>query len=436
MSRVTATHAVAWVLRLIAWTIAGWLLGWPGVLLLCTAGALTYVAAVFIEPRRTTPVAAMALALTVALLVALLGATLLWPDRARLLLPIGVGVFVCHAVAYLVDVHRGKASTSRLTPALAYMVQLPVFPVGPLSRFHDFAAQWDHGDVSIGGFSYGVRRVVTGAIKIYLFAVPLGATAEQIFALRVTRLSIDTAWLGAVCAALEAYYYVSGFSDVGIGVGKMIGFRYQENFRRPFTADSVREYWRRWNVTLITWLRDYAALPIAGHERATMRGYLLTVAGFLVVGAWQRPGWHVLPWAVYFGSWLALETAFLGAHIERLPRVLRHAYVLLVILAGWLLLHVSGPGHLLGYLEAMVGSAIRPFGEARTYLTAWFTTALACAVFLAGPMIGNVSRWRVSVDAAVASLIMMFAATAVLLWHVLAPIRRLFTSDPVQKHGR
>ncbi len=233
---------------------------------------------------------------------------------------------------------RGIASPERPGAALLYLLQFPVFPSGPLSRFHDFAEQVSRADVTMAGVSYGVRRIVTGLTKVYLIAGPLGTTADAIFSLRVTQLSLDKAWLGAVYAPLQVLLYVHGFSDVGIGLGKLLGFRYLENFRRPFTADSIREFWRRWNVTLVTWLRDYAALPIAGHERPTLRLYLVTMAGFVIVGAWHGAGLQVVPWAVYFGSWLALESIGLGAWLNRAPKALRHVYVLLVVIFGWMLL--------------------------------------------------------------------------------------------------
>lgn len=430
MSRLTSTHVTAWAFRLIAWSTVAWLLGWRGVLLLTVAAVATHAAALLLRrmcdrPSRADAVLAVAVAGELALL-----ASTVWFSAARAVLPLGVGVFVCHAIAYLVDAKKGAADASRHVSSLLYLLQLPVFPVGPLSRHHEFADQVARADVSMAGFSYGVRRIVTGLTKVYLVASPLGSVANEAFAMRLTRLSIDVAWVGAICAALEIYYYVSGFSDVGIGLGKILGFRYLENFRRPFTADSIREFWRRWNVTLTTWLRDYAALPIAGHEAPTLRGYLLLVGGFVIVGAWQGSGLAVLPWGLYTGSWLALEAVGFGAVVHRAPRAVRHVYVLLVVLFGWMMLRASGPGPLLGYVEAMVGFAVVPAGGALELLGWGAGTAFVCAIFFAGPMIGNVSRWRVSVDAAVASLIMMCAATVVLLWVAVNPLRRLLASQP------
>jgi alginate O-acetyltransferase complex protein AlgI len=433
---LTSTHAIAWSFRALAWTTVAWLIGWRGVLLLVVAAVLTQAAALALDRVRDRPAAAQALlAVGVAVNVLILGSTV-WRSTEQLGMPIGVAVFSCHAIAYLVDVRRGVVEPRRHLAALLYLVQLPVFPAGPLSRFNEFNAQLVRGDVSMAGFSFGVRRIVTGLTKVYLLAGPLGSAAERIFSLRVTRLSIDTAWLGAVCAALEMYFWLSGFSDIGIGLGKIAGFRYQENFRRPYTADSIREFWRRWNITLITWLRDYVSLPIVGHDRPTFGLYLLTIVGLMIVGVWYRASIHVVPWAIYFATWLAAESLGLGQAMQRVPRVLRHAYVLIAVLFGWMLLYAAGPGPLLGYTEAMLGFSIVRFGASSEYLTPSLVTALICAIVFAGPLVGNISRWRVSVDAATASLLMMLAATGVFLWQGLNPIRRVVFPGGASKRFR
>ncbi len=411
-----AVRVTAWTFRVLTWIGFAWLIGWRSALVLLAAATIIQGCALVIgqvTPRGTA--ARLSLAAGMLVPAALLVSTLqpAWPGA---IVVAGAGVFLCHAVAYLVDVYRGSARASGHASALAYLIQAPVFPAGPLSRINEFRAAMRRTDVSMSSFAYGVRRIVTGLTKVYLLALPLGATADRIFALRVTKLSTDAAWLGAACVALEVYFAINGFSDIGIGMGRLVGLRYAENFRRPYTADSVREFWRRWNVTLITWLRDYVRLPIAGLDRPGVAGYLITILGFVLVGAWYRPTMHVLPWAAYMGTWLALEALGLGVLLPRLPRVVRHAYVLLVVALGWVLLRASGPGPLLGYVEAMFGASVVPWGGSAPYLTPGLTTALVCALVFAGPLVGNISRWRVSVDAATASLLMMLAATALLLW--------------------
>ena len=431
--RISSQQATAWIFRVLAWASFVWMLGGKACALLLLAALVTQaVARILHACRAQVTTARVVLALAVAghvLLLASSGRAALWPFA----LPVGMGVFMCHAVSYLMDVHRGLVDPRDDLTAMMYLVQLPVFPAGPLSRFHEFRQQLRHTDVTMAGFSYGIRRIVTGVIKVLLVAGPLQATADQIFALRVTRLSIDTAWLGAACASLDVYFWVSGFSDVGIGLGRILGFRYQENFRRPFTADSIREFWRRWNVTLMTWLRDYLSLPSAGHDRPTFRLFLATVAGLLIVGAWQHATLHVLPWSLYFATWLAVEALGFGAVLRRVPRSVRHVYVLVIVMFGWMLLHASGPGPLLGYTEALLGFSVMKFGASSVYFTWGFTTAFVSAIIFAGPMVGNISRWRVSVDAATASLIMMLAATGVLMWHAVTGLRRLVSPDDVSR---
>lgn len=436
LSRFSSTYVAAWTFRVLAWGTIAWVVGWPVVLVLFVAALVTHAAALMIHGLRERSRAARTLLAAAVTGELLLFVSALWPAARSVAIPVGAGVFMCHAVSYLVDVRRRVADPHRHGTALLYLLQLPVFPAGPLSRFDEFGQQLARTDVSMGGFSYGVRRIVTGLIKVYLLAAPLGSAADRIFALRVTRLSTDTAWLGAVCGALEVYFYLSGFSDVGIGLGRILGFRHQENFRRPYTADSIREFWRRWNVTLITWLRDYVALPIAGHGKPTFGLYLLTIAGFVVVGLWHRATVQVLPWALYFGTWLAIEALGFGAAMQRLPRVVRHVYVLLVVMFGWMLLRVTGPGPLMGYVEAMLGFSVAKFGASSVFLTWDLVTALICAIIFAGPLVGNISRWRVSVDAATASLLMMLAATGLFVWQGIERTRRAVLPGNAPKSSR
>jgi len=426
----------AWGFRAATWGGVGWLLGWRATAALAVLAIVTHLLALAIRALPSRSVAARALTVgTVAGHLAFFAAVLLLTPL-RGLIPFGAGVVMCHAVAYVVDVYRGAADPRRHGAALLYVAQFPVFPAGPLSRLHEFAEQLARADISMGAFAYGVRRIVTGLMKVFLIAGPLGATADRIFALRLSRLATSSAWLGLICFALEIYFLFSGFSDVGIGVGRVLGFRFAENFRRPYTADSVREFWRRWNVTLITWLRDYLSLPIAGHARPTPRLYAMIVAGFVVVGLWHRASVNVFVWALYSGTWLALEELGLHARLQRLPAVLRHAYVLVVVTFGWLLLRGNGPGPTLGFAEALLGYSVATTGGALTFMTPALWVALPSAILFAGPLVGSISRWRVSVDAATASLMMMLAATCVFVWKMLEPVARALLPQRTVPRGQ
>jgi alginate O-acetyltransferase complex protein AlgI len=337
------------------------------------------------------------------------------PGATRALIPLGLGVLTCHAVAYLVDVRRGEATNRPLTTAL-YLLQFPVLLAGPIVRYRDFSAELSRRVVGVGAFAYGVRRFVTGLIKLVLIADTLAGPADQIFQLPASRLSADTAWLGAAAWSLQIYFQFSGYSDLAIGLGRMFGLRYPENFRRPYTADSIREFWRRWNITLITWLRDYLSLPIVGQDRPTVRLYVNLVAGFCLVGLWHGAGRNVLVWAVYFGTLLALEAIGLGAKMERWPATIRHAYVLVAVTIGWVILRAETVSGARMFLKAMAGLSGPSALTAHTYFTAPLLLALGTAAVGAGPLVRQISRWRVFLDAATTSAVMMVAATGIFIW--------------------
>jgi alginate O-acetyltransferase complex protein AlgI len=329
---------------------------------------------------------------------------------------LALAVIACLTIACLVDLRRGDAVIRQPSAAALYLIQFPLLAGGPLVRYADFSAQLARRVVGIGAFAYGVRRVVTGLVKVLLIAEVLDGPVDAIFALPAAKLSTDAAWFGAACFALQVYFRFSGYADVAIGIGRMLGFRHPENFRRPFTADSLREFWRRWNVTLITWLRDYLDLPIAGHDRPTFRLYGNIVAGFCIIALWHRPSWMALACGVYFGTLLAIEAVGFHGTLERWPRALRHAYVLVAVTIGWMLLRVGTPAGAVAFLGAMAGLSGVWTWSAAPYFTPTVWLAVVLALVGAGPLVRSISRWRVSVDAGTASVLMMLAATGVFLW--------------------
>jgi alginate O-acetyltransferase complex protein AlgI len=346
------------------------------------------------------------------------------PAASRTLVPLGLAVIGCHAFAYAADLRRGQADWRRPFVAALYVIQFPLLAAGPIVRYRDFSSQLSRRMDGMGAFAYGVRRIVTGLVKIVLVANPLAATGDRILALPPSRLTADAAWLAAVCASLQVYFLFGGYADIAIGLGRMFGFRYPENFRRPYTADSVREFWRRWNVTLITWLRDYLYLPIAGQDPPTLRLYVNIVAGFCLVGLWHGAGLTAPVWGVYFGSLLALEAVGFGAKIQTLPRAVRHTYVLVAVLIGWVILRAGTLPAAVNVLTAMAGLGDAAGRSASRYFTPALWLALGLAAIGAGPLVPWISRWRVSVDAATTSLLMMLAATSVFIWRPVIIVTR------------
>ena len=330
----------------------------------------------------------------------------------------GAAVLACHQIAFVVDVYRRKARTT--SPAIAglYLTQFPVLPTGPLVRYADVERHSPALDraLHLGAFTYGMRRVVIGLVKIVAIAGTLAGPADVIFKLPAPRLSTDAAWLAAICFSLQLYFQLSGYADIAIGLGRMLGFRYPENFHRPYLADSVREFWRRWHVTSIVWLRDYLAFPIAGRDAPTLRLLPNIVVGFLLLGFWYGGGWTVGLWAIYSAIFLALEAVGFGPRLARWGVWLRRIYVLLIVTVGWVVLRSESVSQAASMLDAMAGEPGTNRLTAMSYMTLSVWLALVVALVGAGPLIPWISRWRVSLDAATAAAVMMFTSVSLFLW--------------------
>jgi alginate O-acetyltransferase complex protein AlgI len=348
---------------------------------------------------------------------------------------LAVAVIGCHMIACGVDVRRGVAIVRRPWTVALYLVQFPLLAGGPIVRYAEFSGQLARRNVGMAAFAYGVRRVVTGLVKLYLIVDVLSAASDRIFAQPAVKTTADAAWFAAACFALAVYFRFSGYADIAIGVGRMLGFRYPENFRRPFTADTLREFWRRWNVTLITWLRDYLSLPIAGQDRPTPRLYINIVLGFCLIALWHRPGTSAIMCGLFFGTLLAIEGIGFHDVVQRWPRPLRHAYVLLIVTIGWMLLRAGSPAAAWSFGSVMAGASGAAGSSVGRYLTPAMWTALTLAFIGAGPLVPWISRWRVSVDAGTTSLLMMLAATGVFIWRPVAVVvQAIKTSTETRKH--
>lgn len=412
------------------WLLTGSPVGW---LTLASVAATVALSMLIERTRSSRPrVARAALLLSIASSVALLVAA-----RALMsgftFVAAGATVIACQQIALAVDLFRGRASVTHPLAAAAHLVQFPVLPTGPLIRYQDSLRQWGRLDrvAGLGAFAYGMRRVTIGLLKLIGIAGVLGRPVDKIFALPAEKLTTDAVWLAATCLALQIYFRFSGCADIAIGLGRMLGLRYPENFHRPYLAGSVREFWRSWHVTTITWLRDYLAFPMAGRDTPTLRLAPNILLGFVLLGVWYGGGWTTLWWAAYSSAFLALEAIGLEARLARLPRILQRAYVLVVVTVGWTILRADSAASAATLLSTMAGFHGAAHLTATAYLTDGVVLALIVGVVGAGPLIPWISRWRVSVDAVTASVAMMLAAVWLLLWRF-----RLFVPAKVREGTR
>ena len=226
-----------------------------------------------------------------------------------------------------------------------------------------------------------------GLAKKLLIANTLAVPADQIFALSAQQLSTVDAWIGIVCYTLQIYFDFSGYSDMAVGLGKMFGFTFMENFQFPYIAQSVRDFWRRWHISLSTWFRDYLYVPLGGNRLSVGRTHLNLLMVFLLCGLWHGASLTFVAWGLYHGVFLVLERTRFGKWQEKLPQSLRHLYMLLVVMMGWVLFRAENFSSGANYFLALVGLNSAP--DAQPYLQYTTNQVIAAALFgilLCGPM--------------------------------------------------
>jgi len=224
---------------------------------------------------------------------------------------------------------------------------------GPIVRYSTVAAQIKTRIQSWSLFASGVERFIIGLGKKMLIANPLGYMADSIFSLPAGELTMATAWLGIVCYALQIYFDFSGYSDMAIGLGRMLGFTFLENFNFPYIATSIREFWQRWHISLSSWFRDYLYIPLGGNRHGkliTARNLFLV---FLICGLWHGASWNFIIWGLLHGSFLVLERGKFGKLLNQLPKFIQHGYVLLVVLIAWVFFRAETLDVSLSYLSTM-----------------------------------------------------------------------------------
>ena len=208
-----------------------------------------------------------------------------------------------------------------------------------------------------------------------LIANTLGVPADEIFGLPANTLTISVAWLGVICYALQIYFDFSGYSDMAIGLGRMFGFKFYENFNYPYISQSVTEFWRRWHISLSTWFRDYLYIPLGGNRLGAGRTYCNLMFVFLLCGLWHGASWSFIIWGMFHGGLLVLERAVLGDGLKRCWPVVRHIYLILAILISWVFFRAENLSHAIGYLTAMF--SVAPLAAAGTKLALYLNSEIA-----------------------------------------------------------
>ncbi|MBR5453351.1 MAG: MBOAT family protein [Clostridia bacterium] len=273
-----------------------------------------------------------------------------------LTLPIGISFYTFQALSYVIDVYRGDAKVQKSLAAFgAYVTLFPQLIAGPIVRYKDVDDQLREREHSVCLFASGLRTLIAGLSKKVLLANTAGAMWDSFSALPQDERTVFGAWLGIIFYSFQLYFDFSGYSDMAIGLGKMLGFKFLENFNYPYISKSITDFWRRWHISLSSWFREYLYIPLGGNRHGTLATYRNLLIVWLSTGFWHGASWNYLLWGLYYFILLADEKAFIGKLLSRLPKALGHIYALFFIVIGWLLFVSEDIGAGFVYLGNMFG---------------------------------------------------------------------------------
>jgi alginate O-acetyltransferase complex protein AlgI len=271
-------------------------------------------------------------------------------------LPIGISFYTFQTMSYPIDVYRGDANVQKNFISFGTFVALfPQLIAGPIVRYKDVADQLNFRASSVDQFASGVRRFMIGLAKKTLIANNLGSLWDIYAAASASELTMLGSWLGIIAFSLQLYFDFSGYSDMAIGLGRMLGFEFLENFNYPYISKSITEFWRRWHMSLGTWFRDYVYIPLGGNRCSRRRQFFNILVVWALTGIWHGASWTFLLWGLYYALFLMVEKAFLLKRLERAPAILSHLYTLLIVIVGWAIFQLDSLEKCAIYLTAMFG---------------------------------------------------------------------------------
>ena len=343
----------------------------------------------------------------------------------QIALPIGISFYTFQTISYVLDVYRGQvAAQKRYYKYLMYLSSYHQLVAGPIVRYSDVAAEIENRTVSAQDFSEGITRFCLGLTKKVVVANVAGSLAGNYLDADLASLSVAGAWFGVLLYTLQIYYDFSAYSDMAIGLGRMFGFHYHQNFNYPYIAKSVTVFWRRWHISLSSFFRDYVYIPLGGKYRHQI--FNICVVWFLT-GLWHGASWNFILWGVFYGALLIVEKLGLLKVLEKIPSVFSHLYLLFLTLIGWTIFYTTDLGKLGGYFGVMFGLSGNALSDPQlsiTFMNNLFW--LIAAVLFCMPITQLVKRWAqaqrsegvragISIVNAIMNVMLLFVCTAMLV---------------------
>ena len=298
-------------------------------------------------------------------------------------LPIGISFYTFQALSYIIDLYRGEVEVQRSILNFGTYVSLfPQLIAGPIVRMKTVAGELQDRQETFPDFAAGVRRFTVGLAKKVLLANTAGEIWQTVSGLETGKLPVLTAWIGLAAFTFQIYFDFSGYSDMAIGLGRMFGFHFPENFRYPYTATSITDFWRRWHITLSTWFREYVYIPLGGNRKGLGKQIRNILIVWLLTGIWHGAGWNFVVWGLYFGVILMMEKIGLLRLLEKAPVFLRHLYTMLLVMLSWAIFAFDSLGQGVQFIGALFGGGGRLWDGQGVYLL--YSSAVLLVLLILG----------------------------------------------------
>lgn len=312
-------------------------------------------------------------------------------DLLNLTLPIGISFYTFQTMSYTIDVYKNEAKPQKNILNLATFITLfPQLVAGPIVRYVDIAKQLDTRNSDIDKIYNGIYRFIIGLAKKILLANNLGIIWSSIKISQYRELSILTSWLGIICFSLQIYFDFSGYSDMAIGLGKIFGFDFLENFNFPYISKSITEFWRRWHISLGLWFRDYVYIPLGGNKVSKLKWFRNIFIVWFLTGLWHGASFNFILWGLYFGFILILEKLFIINILNKLPDFFKHTYTLLLVIIGFVFFEIENLKDIFNYFNAMFNLNNKFIDSTFIYYLTPNITLIIISIISSTPLIKNI----------------------------------------------
>lgn len=297
----------------------------------------------------------------------------------NIIMPIGISFYTFQILSYIIDVFRKKVKVQKNIFTLAtYVALFPQLIAGPIVRYETIEKELKLRDESLDNFTNGLRRFIIGLSKKVIIANNVAIFADIVFDGDLSSFGTISVWLALVCYTLQIYFDFSGYSDMAIGLGKMFGFNFLENFNYPYIADSVTDFWRRWHISLSSWFRDYVYIPLGGNRVSNIKWLRNILIVWCLTGLWHGANWNFILWGLFYGIILILEKKVLNKILIKLPKFFRHVYTILIIMIGWLIFRVENVAQIPKYISILF--VYKPFNLTDLFMN--YMEVIPCFIYI------------------------------------------------------